>query len=137
MRIGLFSDTFYPRLNGVATSVLMLKENLEAAGHEVYVFTTTDPEAPVNEHNVIRIPSIPFKTQRLGTVVSPRLYRLVKRLSLDVIHTHTEYTLGIFGRIMARRLEIPFIHTIHTVYGVNTTQTTLSAVSGLNPLPRL
>lgn len=116
MRIGLFTDTYYPRKNGVATSVYMLKENLEAQGHTVYVITTSDPEAPEFERHVIRIPSIPLKTQRLGTVVRPQLVRLVGDLSLDIIHTHTEYTLGIFGRIMARRLGIPFVHTMHTVY---------------------
>ena len=116
MKIGLFTDTFYPRMNGVATSVLMLKEQLEAMGHEVFVFTTTDPDAPEEERGVIRVPSIPFKTQRLGTFISPGLFRYVKGIRLDVIHTHTEYTLGIFGRIMAKRLGIPFIHTMHTLY---------------------
>lgn len=116
MRIGLFTDTYYPRVNGVANSVYMLKENLEAQGHRVYVFTTTDPQAPQFEQNVFRIPSIPCKTQRLGTFIRPQLYRLAQNLALDVIHTHTEYTLGIFGRSIARKLGIPLIHTMHTVY---------------------
>lgn len=116
MKIGLFTDTYYPRLNGVANSVYMLKLNLEAMGHQVYVFTTTDPDAPEKEKNVIRIPSVPFKTQRLGTFVSPLLYWEIRDLSLDLIHTHTEYTLGIFGRLMARWLSVPFVHTMHTVY---------------------
>jgi len=29
MKIGLFTDTYYPQINGVATSVLMLKRNLK------------------------------------------------------------------------------------------------------------
>ena len=116
MKIGLFSDTYFPKTNGVATSVLMLKENLEANGHEVYVFTTTDPEMTGPEYNVTRIPSIPFKKQRLGVVISPALLRYVKSLSLDIIHTHTEFTLGCLGRIMAKRLRIPAVHTMHTIY---------------------
>ena len=44
MKIGLFTDTYFPQINGVAISVLMLKENLEKLGHKVYVFTTTDPK---------------------------------------------------------------------------------------------
>ena len=116
MRVGLFTDTFYPKTNGVATSVLMLKEHLEANGHVVYVFTTTDSDAPESERNVYRIPSVPFKKQRLGIFVSPALLRLVGRLSLDIIHTHTEFTLGNLGRIMARRLGVPVVHTMHTIY---------------------
>lgn len=117
MRIGLFADTYYPQINGVATSVLMLKENLEKLGHQVYVFTTTDPLADNKEKNVYRVMSLPFKSsRRVGMVYHPRLARRIKRLELDLIHTHTEFSLGIFGRTMARYLNIPHLHTYHTIY---------------------
>jgi len=116
LKIGLFSDTYYPQMNGVATSVRMLRDNLITAGHEVYVFTTTNPNAPEDERNIIRIPSVSFRTERLGTYIRPRLYNYIKKLSLDIIHTHTEYTLGCLGRIMAKRLNVPQIHTMHTIY---------------------
>ena len=64
MKVGLFTDTYYPQFNGVATSVLMLKENLVSQDHQVYVFTTTDPDALQDEVNVYRIPSIPFTSAR-------------------------------------------------------------------------
>ena len=38
MKIGLFSDTFYPEINGVATSCLNLQRELTRRGHEVHVF---------------------------------------------------------------------------------------------------
>jgi 1,2-diacylglycerol 3-alpha-glucosyltransferase len=117
MKIGLFTDTYYPQINGVATSVLMLKENLELRGHKVYVFTTTDPKADSKETNVYRVPSIPFvSARRVGTFYNPRLAKFIKKLGLDIIHTHTEFSLGIFGRAMAKELNIPFLHTYHTIY---------------------
>ena len=117
MKIGLFTDTYYPQINGVATSVLMLKRNLEMRGHQVYVFTTTDPKADSEEINVYRVPSIPFiSARRVGMFYNPRLSKIIKGLGLDVIHTHTEFSLGIFGRYMARELNIPFLHTYHTIY---------------------
>ncbi len=117
MRIGLFTDTYYPQINGVATSVLMLKENLEKLGHKVYVFTTTDPKASKNERGVFRVKSLPFKSsRRIGMVYHPKLAKRIKKLGLDIIHTHTEFSLGIFGRSMARYLNIPHIHTYHTIY---------------------
>lgn len=116
MRIGLFTDTYYPQINGVATSVLMLKNNLEQEGHEVFVFTTTDPNAK-EERNVYRVPSIPFKSaKRIGTLYHPLLSKIITGLGLDLIHTHTEFPLGIFGRAMARELDIPLVHTYHTIY---------------------
>lgn len=117
MKIGLFTDTYYPQINGVATSVLILKENLERLGHQVYVFTTTDPNATEDENNVYRMPSIPFASaRRLGMFYHTGLVKFIKGLKLDVIHTHTEFSLGVFGRSMARKLNIPLLHTYHTIY---------------------
>jgi len=117
MKIGLFTDTYYPQINGVATSVLMLKENLERLGHQVYVFTTTDPKATGKEINVYRVPSIPFVSERrVGMFYNYRLAKLIGGMGLDIIHTHTEFSLGIFGRDMAKKFNIPFLHTYHTIY---------------------
>lgn len=119
MNIGLFTETYYPEINGVANSVFILKRELEALGHTVYVFTTTTPGAPEYEYNVFRVPSLPFiliTERRIGMFYQPKLAGTIKKLNLDIIHTHTEFSLGIFGRIMAKELKIPMIHTYHTIY---------------------
>ena len=43
MKIGIFSDTYFPQLNGVATSIRTLATALESRGHQVYIFTPSDP----------------------------------------------------------------------------------------------
>lgn len=119
MNIGLFTETYYPEINGVANSVYMLKTEMEEMGHTVYVFTTTTPGAPEFEHNVFRVPSLPcilITERRVGLFYQPKLASLIKKLSLDLIHTHTEFSLGIFGRIMAKELKLPTVHTYHTIY---------------------
>ncbi len=119
MNIGLFSETYYPEINGVATSVYMLKNELEKRGNNVYVFTTTTPGSPEHEHNVFRVPSIPFifiTERRVGLFYHPKLAHIIIKLNLDIIHTHTEFSLGIFGRIMAKELKLPVVHTYHTIY---------------------
>lgn len=119
MNIGLFTETYYPEINGVANSVYMLKNELERAGHNVYVFTTTTPGTPEHEYNVFRVPSLPcilISERRVGMFYHPRLAHIIRRLDLDIIHTHTEFSLGVFGRIMARELKIPVVHTYHTIY---------------------
>lgn len=119
MNIGLFTETYYPEINGVANSVYMLKNELERAGHNVYVFTTTTPGAPEHEYNVFRVPSLPcilISERRVGMFYQPKLAHIIRRLDLDIIHTHTEFSLGVFGRIMAKELRIPVVHTYHTIY---------------------
>ena len=39
MKIGIFTDQYYPMISGVVTSIKMLYEGLSALGHEVYIFT--------------------------------------------------------------------------------------------------
>lgn len=119
MNIAIFTDTYYPEINGVATSVLTLKNELEKMGHNVYVFTTTTPNSPECEHNVFRVPSLPcvlISERRIGMFYVPKLAGTIKKLNLDIIHTHTEFSLGIFGRIMAKELNLPLVHTYHTIY---------------------
>ena len=39
MRIGIFTDTYPPYINGVSTSIKMLEESLKQKGHQVYIVT--------------------------------------------------------------------------------------------------
>lgn len=119
MKIGFFTDTYLPQVSGVATSIETLKEQLEACGHDVWIFTTTDPKAPKNEPNIIRMPSVPFISFKERRVVVRGMwfaYRIAKELELDLIHTHTEFGAGLLGKWVGKKLEIPVIHTYHTMY---------------------
>lgn len=117
MRIGIFTDAYIPQIGGVSTSCLMLKNELIKLGHKVFVFTTSDPGSPADEHGVIRVPSLPFvSSKRVAVNYNPMLGRRVKKLELDVIHTQTEFGLGIFGRNICRQTGIPHVHTYHTIY---------------------
>lgn len=119
MNIGLFTDTYYPELNGVANSVFLLKKELEKKGHNVYVITTKTPGAPSNEKGVFRVPSkawTPAPERRIGLFYHPGIARQIRRMKLDIIHTNTEFMVGMFGRIMAHELFIPVVHTYHTIY---------------------
>lgn len=122
MRIGLFTDTYFPQVSGVATSIRTLREVLMARGHQVYIFTTTDPQAdPVldRQEQIYRFPSIPFVSfpeRRITVSGWMKVLLIAKRLQLDVIHTQTEFSLGVMGHLVARELKIPCLHTYHTMY---------------------
>ena len=119
MRIGLFTDTYYPETNGVATSVYQLKKELERLGNEVYVFTVSNPIADEKEPNVFRIKSLPFllfRERRVACGIPLYWYTVIKKLHLDIIHTQTEFGVGNIGRMAAKLFHIPLIHTYHTIY---------------------
>lgn len=119
VKIGFFTDTYFPQVSGVATSIKTLKDELEKNGHQVYIFTTTDPNAKGFEEDVIRMPSVPFVSFKDRRVVVRGMwyaYLVAKELELDLIHTHTEFGAGLLGKMVGKKLKIPVIHTYHTMY---------------------
>jgi len=111
---------YYPRISGVVTSAQMLEQQLTKLGHKVYIFSTTDPDAPTFESRVYRLPSIPLfflkDTHRMAFFYPPQLIVKAKKLKLDVIHTYTEFSLGFFGHLLSKMYNIPMVHTYHTMY---------------------
>lgn len=121
MKIGLFTDTYFPQVSGVATSIKTLKEQLEAQGHEVYIFTSTDPKVkkPTIEPHIYRFSSMPFigfKDRRITYRGGFQALQIAKKLELDLVHTQTEFSLGLIGKFVARQMKIPVVHTFHTNY---------------------
>lgn len=119
MRIGLFTDTYPPFINGVSTSVLMLKQGLEKLGHQVYVVTVNSESFSYKkEEDVLRIPGIPvgIMDYRLTSIYPLRALKVIKKWKLDIIHTHTEFGIGSFARLISKQFNIPLVHTYHTMY---------------------
>ena len=121
MRIGLFTDTYPPYINGVSTSVQMLERSLRKKGHKVYIVTvnSVDMSYKIEDNDrVIRIPGIPtgIYDYRLTTPYSLKAVNKIKEWNLDVIHSHTEYGIGLFARVLGKQFDIPVVHTYHTMY---------------------
>lgn len=121
MRIGIFTDTYTPFINGVTTSVLMLKKSLEKKGHTVYIVTVNDCNLHYKTDDngkVLRIPGVPIGIYdyRLTGIYPLKAIKTIKKWNLDVIHSQTEFGIGTFARIIAKQLNIPLVHTYHTMY---------------------
>lgn len=121
MRIGLFTDTYPPFINGVSTSVAMLKRALEQQGHTVYVVTVSN-NALKHEYDekerILKVAGIPIGIYdyRLSSIYPVTLINKMKKWNLDVIHSHTEFGVGILARLFAKQFNIPLVHTYHTLY---------------------
>ena len=94
------------------------KTELEKQGHTVFIFTTTDKD--VNRYEdwqIIRIPSVPFfafKDRRVAYRGFSKALEIARQYQLDIIHTQTEFSLGLLGVWIAKELKIPVLHTYHT-----------------------
>lgn len=121
MNIGLFTDTYFPQNSGVATSIKTLKDALEKQGHNVFIFTTTDPHIKKGtvEPNIFRFSSIPFISftdRRIAFRGFFEAAKVAREVKLDIVHTQTEFALGTIGKYVAHQLKIPAVHTYHTMY---------------------
>lgn len=122
MKIALFSDTYVPDINGVATSTNILRNELIKLGHEVLVVTSelpSDSEYDDNDDYVLRVPGLELQAlygYRACNIFSFKGMREIKRFSPEVIHVQTEFGIGIFGRIAGEYLDIPVVYTYHTMW---------------------
>ena len=121
MRIGLFTDTYPPYINGVATSVCMLKGALEAMGHQVFLVTVNPDNMKYvyeDDGRTIKVPGLPIGIYdyRLTGIYPVRIINKIKKWKLDVIHSHTEFGVGTFARLISKQFNIPLVHTYHTMY---------------------
>lgn len=122
MKIGFFTDSYRPRIDGVVKSVDLYKEALEKLGHQVYIFapkTFSFKKSAGQDTNIFRfnsVKSVIVPNYPLAIPISARNYYHLAKLNLDIIHLHTPFTLGVLG-IMAARIESkPAVMTCHTHY---------------------
>ncbi|MFV0380559.1 MAG: glycosyltransferase [Anaerorhabdus sp.] len=118
MRIGLFTDTYLPEINGVVSSVHTLRQVLENEGHTVFVITTNATNCKADD-NVLRLSGVELKKLYGYVMTSPvhiKAYNKIKEMNLDIIHAHTEFGVGIFARIVSKMQNIPIVSTYHVTY---------------------
>ena len=118
MNIGIFADAYLPTKNGMVTSISQLKTSLEDSGHNVYIFTVSAKNAP-KLSGVYRSFSVSISRKnegRLSLVNYRKTKKIVESLKIDLIHTHSEFAIGLAGKKIAQSLNIPLIHTCHTLW---------------------
>ena len=127
MNIALFSDCWFPTKNGVVTVVIQLRRALEKAGHHVVVVTVDSksvlnlkkPEIDEEDENRLKIPSLVSPlgdNQYIGLPFEKTVQDFCKKHNVEIIHSHTEFTLGHLARVTGRKLGIPVVATTHTMW---------------------
>ena len=120
MRILMISDVYFPRVNGVSTSILTFQQELAAQGHYVHIIAPTYPAGHPDQTHITRVPSgyVMFDPEdRL--MKSAKIHELTPKLremQFDVLHIQTPFLAHYAGLKLARALNIPTIETYHTFF---------------------
>ena len=119
MKIGLFTDAYFPIISGVSLSVDILAKKLREKGHEVYIICG-EHERAVEDPYVIRIKGYKYPMKGMReyrfTAITRKLIKNIASYHFDLVHCHTEFTMGRIGRRVGRKLHVPVVHTYHTMY---------------------
>ena len=128
MRIAIWSDTFPPQVNGVASVAHDLASALTEIGHDVAVFTVTGKQRTEKTPGgktfaVEKIPSLSMPKSMyagdeyaLALMPSPKTIYALKKFKPDIIHAHTPFLAG-WGAVLGKKmLHVPLVGTHHTFY---------------------
>jgi len=120
MKVLITTDSFTPIVNGVVTSIINLRRELTNRGHEVRVLTLSQTPHSYYEFGVTYIGSVSaekvYPGARFRSAPARKLVRDIVEWGPEIIHSQNEFSTFIIAHRMARKLEIPIVHTYHTVY---------------------
>lgn len=122
LRIGQFSDTFLPVVDGVGRVVQAYAETLSAMGHQVTVVapmydTGFQGGFPFELVDFIGS-SIPgMKQYKVGEAMLDAHYRRrIRMIELDIVHAHSPFTAGSEALRLAAVRKLPLVGTFHSKY---------------------
>jgi glycosyltransferase involved in cell wall biosynthesis len=119
LRIAMFSESYLPRISGVAHSLEAVTRALRALGHRVLIAAPHYPGYVDDDPDVLRFPSVRLPQERdfpLGVPYSPAAWRRLERERPDIVHSHSPFLMGAAGARLARQLRVPLVFTHHTLY---------------------
>lgn len=123
MRIGIFTNNYIPIISGVTESIESFRKELEARGHEIFIFAPRFPGHKDDNPNVFRYPSINYQHKTpfpIAITCSRKIFKKVEELNLDIIHSQHPFNVGQSALKIARKLNLPIIFTNHCRYDIYT-----------------
>jgi 1,2-diacylglycerol 3-alpha-glucosyltransferase len=120
LRILMISDVYFPRVNGVSTSIRTFRRELQAMGHHISLIAPGYPGHSAVEPDIIRIPSrgVPMdpEDRMMRRRDIEQLLPQLKQQRFDVLHIHTPFIAHYAGLYLAAALQIPVVESYHTFF---------------------
>ena len=120
MKILLISDVYFPRVNGVSTSIRTFTEQLQKLGHTVHLIAPDYGVETTDEAWITRVPASKIffdpEDYLMKYCEVLRLLPALKYEKFDVIHIHTPFIAHYAGLKLGKLLQIPVVETYHTFF---------------------
>jgi len=121
LRVLFVSDVYFPRVNGVSTSIRTFRQDLTAQGVETHLVAPRyEAAGAAEEPGVTRVPSagVPGdpEDRRMRWGALTRALDALTPSAFDLVHIHTPFIAHYAGVRFARRAGIPCVATYHTFF---------------------
>lgn len=120
MHILMISDVYFPRVNGVSTSILTYRRALQEAGHRVTLIVPDYGQGDDADLDLIRIPSrrviMDPEDRMMHSACITKLLPMLRDRCCDVVHIQTPFVAHYVGLKIARALGLPVVETYHTFF---------------------
>jgi glycosyltransferase involved in cell wall biosynthesis len=120
MRILMVSDVYFPRINGVSTSIATYRESFRALGHAVTLLAPAYPAGHADDADIVRIPSrgLPLdpEDRMMHYRVLLALRAGLRGRAFDIVHVQTPFVAHYAGIRIARALGLPVLESYHTYF---------------------
>jgi glycosyltransferase involved in cell wall biosynthesis len=120
LRVLYVSDVYFPRVNGVSTSIQTFRRELAALGHHTVLVAPAYPAPHDDDAHTVRIPSryVPLDPEDRAMRWSElrRLRRALTGRPFDLVHVQTPFFAHYAGVKLARSWGVPCIATYHTLF---------------------
>lgn len=136
MKIVMFTDSYYPRINGVTISVKTYAEGLAAIGHNVLIVACDfcdskskkktekcyyeDVDQKKSNLKVLRVPAHRVFFSEEDRYLSVEYWKYIEKelvnYAPNIVHMHTEFGAGLLARKYSKKYKIPLVYTFHTMW---------------------
>jgi 1,2-diacylglycerol 3-alpha-glucosyltransferase len=117
MKIGMFTDSYHPAMDGVVRNIDVYAKELRRLGHEVTVFAPSTGWGNRSEPGTYYFGA--FRLRRYPSyriAIYPSDFdNIMKGIELDVVHSHGFAVMGLRGKVVARKRRLPYLFTFHTM----------------------
>ncbi|MGC8533428.1 MAG: glycosyltransferase [Candidatus Parvarchaeum sp.] len=119
LKIAFYTDSYLPSRDGVVTSIINTREELQKRGHEVYIFASggsLTAKLAKKDKRLFVIKGMQFKKYPQYTMgLINRESMRIMEIMPDIIHAHTPFTAGLFAYRASIQLDSKFVGTFHTM----------------------
>ena len=121
MRILMISDVYFPRINGVSTSIQTYRQELSQQGIQIDLVVPEYDQRTDDEKNIYRIPSRKVPLDPEDRFMNKKHLRkqtekLLEENEYDLVHIQTPFLAHYVGIDMARKYGVPVVETYHTYF---------------------